>query len=324
MTDGHKKAPREGDACRHLSEGSSDELGKLPARLDRYSSARKRAKTMIAHLKTAGDFKGERKALSECGNYLLFHRYYTIGEVRLVRSKSCKKHLLCPLCAVRRGAKALREYLARFEHVTADRPALRPYLVTLTVANGPDLAERQRHLANSLKRYHQTRKNFAKGLRTTHTEVCKAEGAVWSFEVTNKGNGWHPHVHAIWLCESEPDKWELSREWHAITGDSIIVDVSCDEAQEPSKMFSEVFKYAMKFSELELADNVEAYIRLRGKRLVGSFGLFYGVKVPAKLDDEILADLPYIELFYTYRDGAGYELRTAEPVNPGRAAAAEG
>lgn len=320
MTDSHKKTPREGEACRLLSEGSSDEIGNLPSRLDRYSSARHRAKTMIAHLKTAGDFKGEIKALSECSNYLLFHHYYTVGTVRLVRSHSCKKHLLCPLCAVRRGAKYLREYLARLAQVTADRPTLRPYMVTLTVKNGPDLAERFRHLVSSVNRYHRTRRNWLGRANAPYTEVCKAEGAVWSYEVTNTGKGWHPHVHAVWLCETPPDHYQLSREWEAITGDSMIVSVDHYDDQPTEKMFSEVFKYAMKFSGLGLDDNVEAYIRLRGKRLIGAFGALYGVKVSANLDEDVLADLPYIELFYTFRDGAGYDLRSTDSVNPGRVA----
>ena len=311
-----RKTPREDQAWRLLSEGSSDELGKLPARIDRYSSARVRAKSMVSHLRQTGQCDNERSAIASCGNYLLFHQYYTVGKVRLAAVKSCKKHLLCPLCAIRRGAKALKAYLDRLQVIQADRGALRPYLVTFTIKNGDDLDERFAHLHSAIKRLHERRRSYRKGLRgAPWTESARAEGAVWTYEVTNRGNGWHPHAHAIWLCESEPDQQSLSREWHAITGDSMILDVR-PITGNVADGFAEVFKYAMKFSELDLAQNVHAYQALRGRRLVGSFGCFRGVQVPEELTDELLEDLPYIRLLYTFRDGAGYELREYSQHEP--------
>ena len=51
-------------------------------------------------------------------------------------------------------------------------------------------------------------------------------GAVWSYEVTySDANGWHPHVHAIWLAPEAPDMHALRDEWKEITGDSFMVDV---------------------------------------------------------------------------------------------------
>lgn len=338
---GQRKPPHEGDAWRHLVEGSSDELGNLPARVDRYSSARHRARLMLSHLRDTDQFPDERAKIADCGNYLLFHQYYTVGKVRLAALKSCRKHLLCPLCAARRGAKALKSYLDRYRVVSAQNPGLKPYLVTLTVKNGADLTERRVHLANALKRLHKRRQRFRSGVRSApYSEACKFEGAVWSYEVTNRGNGWHPHVHAIWLCHEEPDAHALSREWQDITRDSMVVDVR-PITGDPAKGFAEVFKYAMKFSELTLADNVQAYAELRGRRLIGAAGVLYGVKVPDEITDELLDDLPYIELLYTWKPGAGYTLREAterlpsglaekrdasspEPVNPGGVAAAEG
>ena len=55
-------------------------------------------------------------------------------------------HLLCPLCAIRRGSKALKSYLDRWAAIQAEKPAMRPFLVTLTVKDGEDLSERFNHL----------------------------------------------------------------------------------------------------------------------------------------------------------------------------------
>lgn len=301
-----------------VCEGLGDESGKLPDRLERYGKARTRARQMLAHLAEtspadAGQVEREKKArirLCECGEYLGFHHYYTVGKVRLTMASFCKQHLICPLCAIRRGAKSLKAYLDRFEVIRAQRPSLRPFLVTFTVKNGSDLAERFAHLHSSLQILHRRRRQwFTKG--RGWTEAAKADGAVWSYEVTNIGNGWHPHAHAIWLCEEAPNQAALRREWEAITGDSFMIDVRPIGQEDPAEGFSEVFKYAVKFAGLELADNVHAWHTLHGRRLLGSFGAFRGVEVPPELTDEPLEGLPYVELFYRFTQGAGYSLSRA-------------
>lgn len=285
------------------TQSGADTAGALPARIARYSKAKARSLDMANYARTADHVK-EAQKLDRCGNYLHFRHYYTVDKVRLHSAQFCKKHLLCPLCAIRRGAKTLKAYLDKLIVVQGERPALRPYLVTFTVKNGPDLWERFRHLRSNYQRLCKMR-SLGRGV----SEVEKAEGAVWSYEVTNKGKGWHPHLHAVWLCESAPDQAKLRAEWEARTGDSFMVDVRPIE-QEPVQGFLEVFKYALKFSELELADNLEAYDVLKGERLVASLGCFRGVEVPEELTDEPLDDLPFVDLFYRYLP-AGYSLQAA-------------
>ena len=67
----------------------------------------------------------------------------------------------------------------------------------------------------------------------------------------------------------------------------------------------EVFKYALKFSDMELADNWEAFQTLKAKRLVDNFGLFRGVQVPDDLTDDDIDD-EYILLLYCFVRGSGY------------------
>jgi len=271
-------------------------------RLQRYGSAKENALQFRGYLDSVGEV-GLSDDLLNCGNYALFREYFTIGETRLSRICTCKKHLLCPLCAIRRGAKALRVYLARVEHLRSQDKNLRPYLVTFTVRNGPDLAERFSHLVHCLRAYHKRRK----GARQ-HGEIRKASGAVWSYEFTNKGNGWHPHVHAVWLCREAPDMFKLREEWKGITDDSFMCDVRPVDDADPVAAFCEVFKYALKFSSLADADRLQAYLTLKGKRLQDSFGELRGLKVEPLDSDELLDDLPYIERLYKFIVGRGYEL----------------
>lgn len=272
----------------------------LAARLDRYGKARDNALQFRDFLLTQDEYK-LAEALGDCGNYATFRDYFTIGQVRLSHFCTCKKHLICPLCAIRRGAKALRVYLGRVEALMASDALLRPFMVTLTVKNGPDLIERFNHLSGKLRAYHKRRK----GARQ-YGEVRKAISGVWSYEFTNKGKGWHPHVHAVWLCHEAPDPFKLAQEWKELTGDSFIVDVRPFDLADPVGAFCEVFKYAVKFSDLADSDRLRAYKTLKGKRLLDSFGDLRGLDVEPSDADELLAELPYIERFFYYVHGRGY------------------
>ena len=143
------------------------------------------------------------------------------------------------------------------------------------------------------------------------TEFFKVKGAVGSYEFKRgRGSGlWHPHIHMVVLCEVAIDPVAIKREWEAITRDSFMVDVRPFRAgQEPADGFMEVFKYAVKFSDLSLPDNWEVAQLLRGSRLLFSLGIFRGVQVPESLIDEPLDSLPYFDLFYRYISGSGYGL----------------
>lgn len=286
----------------------------LPTRIARYGRAKERALAMRDYLVALGESSAFKAAglLQGCGNYLHFRHYFTVDEIRLHAACFCKQHLICPLCAIRRGAKALEAYLERFQVIQQDRPDLKPYLNTFTVKDGADLGKSFKHLCDSFQVLKDRRRNFQAGVRgAPWTEFAKVAGAVGSYEVKRgKGSGlWHPHVHLVALCATPMDQQALRDEWQAITGDSFMVDVRpFHEGQDSAQGFMEVMKYAVKFGSMSLADNWEVAQLLRGARLLFSLGAFRGVQVPDKLTDEPLDNLPYFDLFYRYFSGAGYAL----------------
>jgi hypothetical protein len=99
----------------------------------------------------------------------------------------------------------------------------------------------------------------------------------------------------------------LAEDWHAITGDSFITHATRIEGDNLVASFLEVLKYSLKFSELELADNLAAYRTLKGKRLLSSCGIWYGLDLPedAQLTDDPL-DGPFIELVFRWAGARGY------------------
>ena len=287
----------------------------LPNRVERYSKAKRQALDVANYMAGVPKHQAMSETVRGCGDYLVFRHYFTVDAVRLHGASLCRKHLLCPLCAIRRGAKSLAAYLQRWEVIKVEKPRLRPFLVTLTVKDGPDLAERFRHLMKA-QRELWMRKHRGR----VQSPLVGVEGAVWSYEV-KRGSGsgmWHPHLHMIALAENAPDQAQLSAEWKNITGDSHVVDVRPISEDDPVSGFIEVFKYAVKFSDQPPADTVHAWETLAGKRLLASSGCFRGVEVPKELldDPEGFEGLPYIQLFYKFLPG-GYSLSNrSEGVEP--------
>ena len=287
-----------------LQLGEASGIETLPRRVDRYGLAKGRALEVAEHISSVGEVQLAGR-VQACGEYLLFRHYFTIDQVRLHAAQFCRKHLLCPLCAIRRGAKALQAYLPRYEAIKAANADLRPFLVTLTVKDGPDLRERFKHLMRSQVELWM-RKHRKRG-----SPLDVVQAAVWSYEVKRgKGSGlWHPHLHMVAMARQSPDEAWLASEWHAITGDSFIVDVRPIDEDDPASGFLEVFKYALKFSDMEVEDTYAAFKILRGRRLVGSAGLFRGIEIPEQLLDEPLDDLPFVDYLYRYFSGR-YSLKT--------------
>ena len=313
-----KAKPLTPESLAAQGEGVSGSSTGLGERLKRYGTAKARNHQMAGHL-----VKAHRpdlsKRLYDCGSYLRFRHYLDHQQTRLIESRSCDISLLCPLCAIRRGARLLKRYLERCAYLA---PAHDFYLVTLTVKNGPDLAERYAHLLHSWKRLNQRAK---KG----YGAFADASGAFGSIEFTKSQEGWHPHMHMLWAMPkgTPPLRWgkdsQLGMDWAAATGDSFIVHAELVQADAAARRarseertpadplvsaLCEVLKYALKFSSLSLDDNLDAYWTLKGKRLTRAYGCFYGLEVPGELLDDAELDGPYLEWLFRYAGSSGYVL----------------
>lgn len=282
----------------------------LNGRLERYAKAKKRALEVSKYMADDPSLVDVAARVASCGSYMVFRHFFTLDELKLHKAYFCARHLLCPLCAIRRGARALQAYLPRYESICSKNPALLPFLVTLTVKDGADLKERFEHLQNAQKVLWRRKSRE----RAAPCALSGVEAAVWSYEVKRgAGSGlWHPHLHMVALAAEKPSQADLSAQWREITGDSYVVDVR--PITDPVEGFLEVFKYALKFSDMTEADTVAAYRVLAGRRLVASAGQFRGVVVPESLTDEPLEGLPYVDLFFRWYMGRYSLARRSVPV----------
>lgn len=263
--------------------------------------------------------------MCSCGDWLLFRHYYTKDQYKLKGANFCKKHLICPLCAIRRSAKATAAVYEKVMKIMSEQPDLKLSLMTLTVKNRADLRDCKDHISNSFEKITQKRRNHKKGF--VETEFGKMVGGAFSFENKRgtKSQLWHVHLHGLVMhredftmcwsqneCQMVPGP--LRDEWYAITGDSFHVHVRpFKDPLNPVNDICEVTSYAMKFSSMSTTDLLQSYLIFSGARLLRFYGDLYNLKVPTEMTDELLqGDLPYIDLMYRYHYGAGYTLSSEE------------
>lgn len=325
-----KQNPPEVETPINLPAGGSNEVGRLSDRLKRYNRAKERASQVIDEipdhiLSYAGqDYLRIAKAwdaMKDCGSWLLFRHYFTVGKFRLAKASFCKKSLLCPLCGLRRASKAAKSLSDKIIALKASQPTLKLSLMTLTIKNRPDLKECKDHITQALNRIAQRRRDHLKKTHKVESEFAKMQGGAFSFEIA-KGSGskqWHVHIHGVVMHEEDFDEKALSQEWAKVTGDSFIVDIRPFYNQEnPILDLCEVTSYALKFSRLTTKELLEAYTLFSGSRLLRCYGLLYGLKIPSELTDDLYQDLPYIEHLFRYFEKKGFNLVHSENKNQRR------
>lgn len=293
--------------------GASKGTTGLAAEVEGYGSRKRRSMATAAHL-AGTELDNIAHRLTRCAGMLTFRWYLASDQRRLVHAKFCQVHLLCPNCAHRRaarqGAKVHAKLLALADRYDA-------WFLTLTVKNGPDLAERFAHCREAFRRLRERARDHQRG-NGPFVEFARFEGLLWAFEVTHdEATGWHPHIHLLALLPkgSAPVYWgaherwgesQLRKDWRAVTGDSFITHARQVDLADPWKAVAETVKYPMKFAGLPVERGVDAFHVLRGRRLMEASGAFRGVVLAdtdALTDDTLTG--AYIDFLYGWRKGAG-------------------
>ena len=283
----------------------------LKDRLDRYSDLKRKQLQVVAGLAELGIYQAGKLAvkMQDCGNWLTFRDYYTIGETRLIRACFCKKHLTCQLCAVRRAARFLQNTLPKFEFLI-ESESLKPHLIVFTVKSGHDLKERLRHLESC---WQKLRRRVSLQSQYPNTFLRAVRGGIKSVEVTWHAElGWHPHFNLLALSHNSSFDWAaVKAEWLEITGDSHVVNFSTDHYALTATM-AETIKYVTKINDLSPEALWTLHEAFRGRRTIQGFGCLWGLSVPEKLTDDVLeGDLPYIDYICRHLGRDGYTIYKA-------------
>lgn len=324
------------DLSSEVLAGSKDgEQGHIE-RLNRYAKAKAHQLGVIDYILTsASDLAREAEQMEGCSHTLIFRNWYTVNKYRLIGGCTCKKHLLCAMCALRRSAKTVREVEKKVKAVLAENPHLIPVLITFTVKNESDLSERYNFITSAKRKLLQSRRSSLFNERLKNKSITRfIHGSFGSYEF-KKGSGsgdWHPHSHEIALLEPVFDfteiasnggrtalvplkfKNELIQEWINLTGDgSWSVDVKQLIPKDGQTLeqnlintICEASKYALKLNDIEISDQIHAYRVLKCRRLTFSYGSLWGIKIPDDLNDDIESELellPYIDMVLKFYSG---------------------
>lgn len=159
--------------------------------------------------------------------------------------------------------------------------------------------------------------NFKNSKRNTHKSksfMNNFDGMVSSVEVTySPKSWWHPHIHMLVCTDKEiPIEYsqklgtesnrQLQKEWYDITKDSYSVairKVDVNKNNYSRKGIGEVFKYAVKFSKLDIPQLSEVIEIQQTKkyRFFTTYGIFRWWNIEK---DEILNNDRFIERTFEY------------------------
>lgn len=260
--------------------GSPKEQGEL---FGRKVEQQQRRQALLERLRSEGA-EDLANRLAKCG--LAFPLWCTSCGHRHDAETKCNRKW-CPVCAPRRAnERAAKLRLAiRLMHW--------PMHITLTVPNLDTTTTGKNFLRAMVKAFVRLRRS--KLWRENVT------GGAYGVEVTNKGNGWHPHIHTVidcrWLATKTPEPHrsddaetraakfrsaasELQGAWARATGLDVPASIwirRCDTGAA-----AEIMKYAIKSEHVAGLDGEVAPIlrMMDDVKLCNTFGDLRGLKVP--------------------------------------------
>lgn len=218
--------------------------------------------------------------LRKCGNPIVF---VCTSCSALHRAEQACHLKWCPVCARSRSAQRVAKYEAAAAHMQW------PMHITLTRTNLATISQAD---VFALKR-------AFKKLRRQHIWKKNVVGGIVSIELTNKGKGWHPHMHVLADCKwlaidtPEPKRWhsrarkaelcqmaseELMHAWSACI-DQLLSSIKVRRCDGTTAV-REVLKYSVKPSDLvDSVDPIGPAIRaISGGRLCTPFGTLYNLR----------------------------------------------
>lgn len=229
--------------------------------------------------------------IKECCNMVAFRESLEDWRRELLSANFCKYDRICVACATKRAIKMIK----RFERWMKENDLYKKkwYYIVLTIKHSKDDT-----LPYLLKKLVKWKEKLARNFRNSKRANQKSKSffnnfdwMVTSIEVSHKWKYWrHPHLNIlacsdydipidVWKYRRWTTNEQLKAERHKITGDSYIHNIR--EINVTSDHFTlswiwEVFKYAIKFSDLtipQLAEVMDIQHKMK-YRFFSTYGIF--------------------------------------------------
>lgn len=246
-------------------------------------------------------------AVADCASFLLFAR--DAAQNMKLRNANFCHHRLCPMCNWRRSLllfAQVSQMVARIREIH-EKDGVRFLFVTFTIRNVTNSAALAAALDNLNAAF---RKLTAKGKGGAKAAAAFREnllGYMKAIEITYKGKGFHPHIHA--LFEMRPSyfagrgyikKREWQELWTELLGvdyDALVMPKAITNEKERGAV-AEVAKYPTKATDIiaikDAAEAARICIELmkatRGRRFITFGGEMKEVRHELRLADVEAAD----------------------------------
>ncbi len=235
-----------------LSEGLGNPKRKLThdEQLALYANAKQRQQR-VAHwmLQNAPDLVKQQESLSVCASLLIFHHYYRLHRHLLRGGITCKQHLLCAPCSLRRSASYAKAYYRAIQHLLKEHADWAPVLITKTIRNSSNLGTLYQefikaHAKLILRRRHALQ---AKKIRLKTPTIYSAFlGGVGSYEYKRGAFSklWHPHSHELAFIRFVDWKITPVREfrWRKVDGKRVQIEETVYKPLEIESRLREEWK----------------------------------------------------------------------------------
>ena len=245
--------------------------------------------SLVSIFEQRGYFR-QADILNECRSRMIYYECVECGSIGWSLNHCGMR--VCPYCAGRMKVRLLAKYEKGISHLK-DFYKSRLKLLTLTLKNVPDLRSSNFDAITAIKdAFYRLRKRPV--LRK------KIYGGVYGVEATNKGKGWHVHIHALISSEfirdacqemkkaqNRKEEENLEREkcpccknkclrhfWQEETGSSVI-----DIKKANPEGIIEVIGYKAKPLSTENAElMVDWWEVMRNRPFLKPFGCFYDMR----------------------------------------------
>ncbi len=269
--------------------------------IDKFTKSQELKAKIIPYLETHYPWvlknPNRKQRIRECCNMIAFRRYLETGDVQLVSSNFCKYDRICIACATKRAMRMIKKFSQGIvKHDLYDKQR---YYIVLTISHkqGDTLTELLDRLMLYKDKLARAYRNSRRDSQKSKSFFSQFEGMVVSIEISHKGKSWrHPHINILACSNNDIPiemgkhyRWDvneiLQEEWKEITnGTSFIHNIRKIDVQKnhfTRSGIGEVFKYAIKFSDLGVEQLSEVMVAQHKHqyRLFATYGIFRGREI---------------------------------------------
>lgn len=224
---------------------------------------------------------------------IAFRRYLETWDIQLVSSNFCKYDRICIACATKRAMRMIKKFKEWIEaHNLYDK---KRYYIVLTINHKEwnNLSELMGRLMLYKSKLARTYRNSKRNNQKSKSFFTQFDGMVISIEIAHKGqNGWHPHINILACCDNNIpietkfikgstnqqllDERKKITDWTSYIHNIRKIEVRKNHFSRSG--IGEVFKYAIKFSDLTVEQLAEVMVQQHKNqyRFFATYGIFRG------------------------------------------------